>query len=232
MPRPKQCRYVTGAPQVAYFKPCGIPMRELEEITLSVEGLEALRLADAEGRTAVDAAGSMGISRHTFGRVLAEARRVTALALLEGRALRIEGGNYAVHPRCRHNCKEQHMTKIAISSEGPSLDDMVDPRFGRAGGFVVVDVDTMTVAYVDNGAAQTMAQGARIAAAEAVAGSGAGVVLSGYVGPKAFMALAAAGIKVCQDMDGMTVRDAVQRFKDGKAPFAEAPNAAAGGVPA
>ena len=228
MPRPKQCRYVSGAPRVTYFKPCGIPMRELEETTLTVEGLEALRLADAEGRTATEAAAGMGISRHTFGRVLAEARRTVARALLHGMALRIEGGDYAVHPcRCRH--KEKSMIrKIAVSSEGPSLEDMVDPRFGRAGGFVVVDTATMTTEYVDNGAAQIMPQGAGIAAAEAVSNSGADAVLSGYVGPKAFAALEAAGIRVCQDMDGMTVGDAVRKFLEGGVSFAEAPNAEAG----
>ena len=119
--------------------------------------------------------------------------------------------------------------KIAVSSEGPSLEDMVDPRFGRAGGFVVVDTATMTTEYVDNGAAQIMPQGAGIAAAEAVSNSGADAVLSGYVGPKAFAALEAAGIRVCQDMDGMTVGDAVRKFLEGGVSFAEAPNAEAGG---
>ena len=50
------------------------------------------------------------------------------------------------------------------------------------------------------------------------------MVLSGYVGPKAFEALKAAGIKVCQDLDGMTVREAVEKYKNGDAPFADAPN--------
>ena len=57
-----------------------------------------------------------------------------------------------------------------------------------------------------------------------VAGAGVDAVLSGYVGPKAFEALQAAGIKVCQDLDGLTVREAVERFKSGGAPFADAPN--------
>ena len=54
--------------------------------------------------------------------------------------------------------------------------------------------------------------------------AGVTVVLSGYVGPKAFEALKAAGIKVCQDLDGMTVREAVEKYKNGDAPFADAPN--------
>lgn len=92
MPRPKSCRRVSGRPLATYFKPRGIPMRELEESVLSVEGLEALRLADLEGLTGAQAAELMHVSRHTFGRVLQEARRAVAEALVHGRALCIEGG--------------------------------------------------------------------------------------------------------------------------------------------
>lgn len=148
-----------------------------------------------------------------------------ALALVTGRALRIEGGHYALaEPDHRTtDAKENTMQKIAISSEGPTLDDLVDPRFGRAGGFVVVDLPDMSVSYIDNGASQTMSMGAGIETAERVANAGVQVVLSGYVGPKAFDALKAAGIKVCQDVSG-TVREAVERFQKGEFPFADAPN--------
>ena len=142
MPRPRQCRYVATTPSVTYFKPRGIPMTALEEVCLGVEELEALRLADLEGLTGSEAACRMRVSRHTFGRTLAAARRTVALALVTGRALRIEGGHYALaEPDQRTaDAKENTMQKIAISSEGPTLDDLVDPRFGRAGGFVVVDL--------------------------------------------------------------------------------------------
>ncbi len=96
MPRPKHDRHVADSPRVSYFKPQGIPMVYLEEARLSVEGLEALRLADFEGLGAAEAAGRMRVSRHTFGRVLAEARRVVARALVEGLALRIEGGQWVL----------------------------------------------------------------------------------------------------------------------------------------
>jgi len=94
MPRPKLERQVAKTPEVSYFKPQGVPMLYLEEVRLSVEGLEAVRLADLEGLTSSEAAGRMGVSRHTFGRVLAEARRTIGLALVKGTALRIEGGNW------------------------------------------------------------------------------------------------------------------------------------------
>lgn len=94
MPRPKRERYVNSTPTVTYFKPRGVPLVNLEEVRLTVEGLEAIRLADELCLTQAEAAEAMGVSRHTFGRVLAEARRSVALALVHGRALRIEGGNW------------------------------------------------------------------------------------------------------------------------------------------
>ena len=116
------------------------------------------------------------------------------------------------------------MGKIAISCEEPTLDSRVDPRFGRAAGFLIVDPDSMQFEYIDNGASQAMAQGAGIQAAETVYRSGAKVVLTGFVGPKAFQALAAAGIQVIQNVENMSVRDAVEAFKAGRFKPATAPN--------
>ncbi len=70
-------------------------MGELESTSLALDGLEALRLADFEGLYQEEAAGRMGVSRATFARVLADARRAVTKALLEGRALVIDGGEVA-----------------------------------------------------------------------------------------------------------------------------------------
>lgn len=83
-------------PEVRYFKPRAVPLAELQEITLSMEELEALRLAHMEGLQQKDAAISMNVSRATFGRVLDSAHRKVAQALVEGCALRIAGGNFAI----------------------------------------------------------------------------------------------------------------------------------------
>lgn len=226
MPRSRMCRCVEHTPRVTYFKPRGIPMHELTEVVLSVEGLEAIRLADIEGLTMEKAAQRMRVSRHTFGRILNEGRAVVADALIHGRALCIEGGTYVVdvHGKGAPKLKERDMRRIAVSSEGPGLESMVDPRFGRAGGFVLVDSKTMATEYLDNGESQIMPQGAGISSAEKLANAGVDVILSGYIGPKAFEALTAAGIKVCQDMAGMTVGEAIERFKSGVVPFSQAPN--------
>ncbi|MBW2108075.1 MAG: NifB/NifX family molybdenum-iron cluster-binding protein [Deltaproteobacteria bacterium] len=116
------------------------------------------------------------------------------------------------------------MKKIAVTCEAPTLNAQVDPRFGRAAGFLIVDPETMEYEYIDNGASQAMAQGAGIQAAEIVARSGAKIVLTGFVGPKAFQALSAAGIQVAHGFDNSTVRQAIERYKAGDYELAAEPN--------
>jgi uncharacterized protein len=99
MPRPRKCRSVEALPPASFYKPQGVPMTALPIMVLPVDGLEALRLADAEGLDHETAAGRMGVSRPTFSRLLGEARRVVATALTSGWALRIEGGTFRVEPQ-------------------------------------------------------------------------------------------------------------------------------------
>lgn len=94
MPRPPIRRYVEHLPHVTHFKPAGVPLRQLEEVELTVDELEALRLKDLEGLEQEEAAERMGVARTTFRRVLVSARSKVAQALVEGKAIRIEGGPY------------------------------------------------------------------------------------------------------------------------------------------
>ncbi len=94
MPRPHKARRIQGLPVAALFKPQGVPARSLTEVVLSVDGFEALRLADGEGMEHEAAAARMGVSRPTFSRLVAEARRTVARALVNGWALRIDGGPF------------------------------------------------------------------------------------------------------------------------------------------
>ena len=96
MPRPTKWRRVTTVPAVVYFKPAGVPLRELMEVAVSVEEMEAIRLRDVERLDQEQCAKMMAVSRPTFHRVLASARRKVADALTRGKALRIEGGNFAL----------------------------------------------------------------------------------------------------------------------------------------
>lgn len=98
MPRPRKRRRVGRMPQVNFYKPQGVPMGQLRGVTLSIDGLEALRLVDAEGLDQEAAARAMGVSRPTLSRILAEARGTVARALAHGWALRIEGGDFDLSP--------------------------------------------------------------------------------------------------------------------------------------
>ena len=99
MPRPVKSRMVSMSPRATYYKPRGVPMGGLKEAVLTVEGLEALRLADVQKLDQQTAAEMMGVSRPTFSRVLAQARSIVAQALVGGFALRIEGGSFEIAPR-------------------------------------------------------------------------------------------------------------------------------------
>jgi uncharacterized protein len=90
MPRPKLPRRLRFNPEVAYFKPRGIPLRELEEVVLGADELEAIKLHDVDGMDHTAAAQYMDISQPTFGRILNEAYRKIALALIKGKAIRLE----------------------------------------------------------------------------------------------------------------------------------------------
>ncbi len=94
MSRPRKCRFVERFPASKAFKPSGVMMRDLETTVISHDELEALRLADFEAMFHEDAAKQMGISRATFGRIVEKARYVVADALINGKALVIEGGDY------------------------------------------------------------------------------------------------------------------------------------------
>jgi predicted DNA-binding protein (UPF0251 family) len=107
MGRPTKWRRVEYIPEVTYFKPAGIPMRMLEEVRLSVEEAEAIRLKDLEGLEQEQGAEKMGISRATFQRVLGSARTKVADALLNGKAIRIEGGDFELAMR-RFRCIDGH----------------------------------------------------------------------------------------------------------------------------
>jgi len=239
--RPRKCRRVGAHPNVTYFKPRGVPLNRIKEISMPLEGLEALRLADYEGMSQEEAAAAMIISRPTFGRILSSARLCVAKALTEGLALSIQAADDTVvdesnlmdmHRSQSHDAMISEdkpnsekegglMEKVAVTSEGPAMDALIDPRFGRAAGFILVDPQTYEFEYVENGAGQARAQGAGIQAAETVVAKGAKAVLTGYVGPKAFSVLQAAGIRIAQNLENMTVRQAVEAYVKGNISWAQ-----------
>ncbi|PIE57200.1 MAG: dinitrogenase iron-molybdenum cofactor biosynthesis protein [Desulfobulbus propionicus] len=114
--------------------------------------------------------------------------------------------------------------KVAVTSQGQTLESAVDPRFGRAAYILVVDPETKEFEVLDNASNANAFKGAGIQAATMVADRGAEVLMTGYCGPKAFQTIQAAGIKVVNDVSG-TVAEAVAQFKRGDVVYTDSANA-------
>jgi predicted Fe-Mo cluster-binding NifX family protein len=105
--------------------------------------------------------------------------------------------------------------KIAISSSGKTLDSDVDPRFGRAEYFIIVDPETMDFEVVENNQNLNLPQGAGIQAGKTIADHKVAALITGHCGPKAFTVLQSAGIKIITGASGK-VADAIAQYKNGK----------------
>ena len=105
--------------------------------------------------------------------------------------------------------------KICITSTGPELTSEVDPRFGRCQYFIIVDKDGKLLKSIPNEGGQAM-RGAGITAAQIVANEGVNVVITGNVGPNAYMVLGQAGIKIFPEASGTTAKQAFEAYKQGK----------------
>jgi predicted DNA-binding protein (UPF0251 family) len=89
MPRPRLCRRIKFNPNITYFKPQGVPMRDLEIVELTAEEAEALRLRNAEDLEQEEAAKKMNTSQSTFQRILSSAYKKITEAIIEGKAIKI-----------------------------------------------------------------------------------------------------------------------------------------------
>jgi uncharacterized protein len=143
MTRPKCPRLVGNLPNVTFFKPRGIPLSMLETAELTFDELEAIRLADLEGLYQEQAAEKMQISRATFGRVLESAHKKTADALINGKAIKIEGGVVKMTQNrlfscsaCNHSWEEPFGTgrPEACPKCGSDLFSRLNSGQGRGGG--------------------------------------------------------------------------------------------------
>ena len=120
MARPRNCRRVGSLPGSEYYKPRGIPLSMLEEITLSVDEFEAIRLADLENLYQEQAAAKMKVSRPTFGRIIESAHKKVAEALVKGKALKIEGGDFEVAAIRKFRCNGcQHTWELPYGTGRP-----------------------------------------------------------------------------------------------------------------
>ena len=105
MSRPVKLRCVGQLPSAGFFRPVGIPANALQEVCLSVEEAESIRLKDLEGLEQEECAGRMHVSRPTFHRILESGRKKLADALINGKAIQIEGGNFGL-PQSRFRCND------------------------------------------------------------------------------------------------------------------------------
>jgi predicted Fe-Mo cluster-binding NifX family protein len=119
--------------------------------------------------------------------------------------------------------------KIAVSAAGPSIEDLLDPRFGRCACFLIIDTGTLDFEMIEN-SSKNLSGGAGIEAAQRVAGQGVTHVLTGRCGPNAEKVLSAAGIRIVDGCEG-TVREAVERFRSGSVSPAKQPTAGGTAAP-
>jgi len=147
MSRPEKLRCVAQLPNVGFFKPAGIPASALQAVRLSFEELESIRLKDLEGLEQEKCAQQMHISRPTFHRILESARKKLADALINGKAIQIEGGNFelAQRPfRCGDDGHEWNVPFETMAERLPlscpkclsgNIQPMPLPSFGSGRGF-------------------------------------------------------------------------------------------------
>jgi len=224
---------------VTYFKPAGVRLAELGEVVLGHDELEAIRLKDFLGIPQEEAAKKMSVSQPTFHRLLLSAHEKMADAVINGKALRIEGGNVTIDesqiPPCgwRHMCRhgwkkgftpqkqnailnqQGGKMKIVITSVDGKFEGMVDERFGRSRKLIIYDPENKTHSVIDNTANMGSLQGAGIQSAQNVVNAGAKAVISGHLGPNAFRVLQSAGIET-YTASNMTVKDAIKAFEEGR----------------
>ncbi|MCU0915942.1 MAG: DUF134 domain-containing protein [Planctomycetes bacterium] len=116
MPRPCCLRHIGFKPPTGLFGPVGVSVCALEQVTLTLDEVEALRLADLNGLYQEQAAAQMKVSRPTFARIVEQARRKVAEALIHGKTLRLEGG--AVRMDGETDTRETDGTGPAVPGQG------------------------------------------------------------------------------------------------------------------
>lgn len=120
MARPFKTRRISCNPQANYFKPRGIPVANLDEVVLTMDELEAIRLADLQECYQETAAQQMEVSRQTFGNIVKSAHKKIAAALVQGKALKIEGGIYKMSARM-FQCNDcQHEWSVPAGTGRPN----------------------------------------------------------------------------------------------------------------
>lgn len=241
MARETKCRRVTAVPKVTEFKPVGVPRARLEETVVKIEELEALRLKDLLGLEQEDCADCMRVSRPTFQRILSEGRRKLAQALVEGKTIRIAGGDYCLgQEQCRKakslikhadNCLYPQnvaddqseskpnsimaWSKIAICADADTPLALVDGRFGRCAYFLLWDETQHKLESLVNDGSR-LKQGAGTGAVQELLRRGVGILICNRIGPNALTVFHKAGGMVYMAEQGLSIDLAIDRYEAGE----------------
>lgn len=134
MARPKCPRMINNLPNVTYYKPRAIPLSQLEEVALTYDEYESLRLADLDELYQEEAAAKMKISRPTFGRIIESAHKKIADAIINGKAIKIEGGVISMAQKRLFRCSDcEHSWEVPFGTGRPaSCPNCQSSNFHRA----------------------------------------------------------------------------------------------------
>jgi predicted DNA-binding protein (UPF0251 family)/predicted Fe-Mo cluster-binding NifX family protein len=204
VPRPLSERRVGCRVPARAFKPAGVPGRTLEEVVLRLDEAEAIRLADLEGLYQEAAALRMAISRQTFGRIVEAARRKVTDAIINGKLLRIEGGEVVIHE------EGERLMKVAV----PVRSGQVDEHFGHCEHFMVYALDEGRKIFSEEKVDSPEGCGCKSDIAGILSRMGVTHMVAGNMGEGAVRVMHAHGIEVVRGASG-AARDAAERFGAG-----------------
>lgn len=227
MARPLKRRNICSLPESNRFGPLQAGPEEREQVQMTVDEYETIRLIDLEGFNQEECAEQMGVARSTVQGIYLEARKKLAEVLVNGKQLFIEGGEYrlcegsgtACGRACRRHrnglCFAAEKTirpdrteyerrtpmKIAMPLDGNTLDANISTSFGRAAYFLIFDTASEESRYIDN-PAMNATGGAGILAAQTVVDAGADTLLAPRLGQNAADVLQDADIRVLHSKEG------------------------------
>lgn len=212
MARPQKCRKVCYEPEYALFLPDGFPSSEI--IILSIDEYEVIRLLDVEGFDQNQCAKQMGVARTTITQIYEVARKKIADAMVNGKTLKIQGGNYSLKPVEKNNRiipKRENIMRIAVTFEN----DLVFQHFGHTDFFKIYDVEDKKI--IESQIVSTNGQG-HGALAGFLKSNNVDVLICGGIGGGAQTALKNVGIEFFGGVSGK-VDDVIDSFLQGKLKF-------------
>lgn len=239
MARPRKFRNVCDFPDNDRFGPLGRGAGEENIIIMPLDQYETIRLIDLEGLTQEECSDQMNIARTTVQRIYSHARKNLADSLVNGKVLKIEGGDYKL---CngqgrfcgRGNCHrggqakrtgknrtffknsegERKTMKISMPVNENTIKTEIADSFGRAAYFLIYNAETKETDFVENKASSSPG-GAGIIAAQTLVDSQADILISPRCGQNAADVLEAADIKLYKSLEG-SAEDNIKAFEDGK----------------